>query len=340
MDFDLLLRHHSHFILGLYNQILSRGYADQNTVFSPVSISLCLAMVAAGAEGSTLQQFASCLRLPNDVSMHKFCAHIRSVVLPDVSHKNGPFVSFASGVWVEQTLALKTTFQQIVERHYGAVSRAADFLNEAENVRVKINAWVEEETKGKIENLLPPSSLSGSTRLVLANALYFKGAWAEMFDASRTMEQEFYLLNGDSVKVPMMTSKEEQEIGIHDSFKILRLSYSQGEDTRSFSMYVILPNERNGLVQLQRMVDVNTMEKHLVHRHKVSIGKFMLPKFKISWELDVQDALREFGLLLPFSAEANFSGIAESSETSRLSISNVFHKAFVEVNEEGTEAAA
>eukprot|EP00249_Psilotum_nudum_P024556 c29218_g1_i1 orf=277-1242(-) len=211
---------------------------------------------------------------------------------------------------------------------------------QAEHARMDINAWVKDETKGKIENLLPPNSVDTFTRLLLANALYFKGAWAKKFEVSDTVDQKFYLLNGDSIEVPMMTSKKKQEIFEQDSFKVLRLPYRQGKDETIFSMYIILPNEKDGLSELQKLLDVNAIEELLKRRSEVVVREFKLPKFKISFGFELQDALKSMGLVLPFSKEADLSGIIELSELYPLSISKVFHKAFVEVNEEGTEAAA
>mgnify|MGYP000261696712 CR=1 FL=1 len=214
-------------------------------------------------------------------------------------------------------------------------------LVQAEKSRGEINAWVKQETKGKIDEILPVGALNENTKLVLANALYFKGTWQKKFETSQTKDGDFHLLNGETISIPMMTTKKKQEISSHDSFKVLRLPYSNGQDARSFSMYIILPNEKAGLFALEKGLTVDILEKTLVKGVEIDVGSFKLPKFKVSAGYEVPDTLKEMGMKLPFSDEADFSGMVDSSNGGQaLSISNVFHKTFIEVNEEGTEAAA
>lgn len=343
MDMKVLIHEHSEYLLRFFQQVaLPDGVNDVdrvgNAAMSPISISVTLAMAAAGAKGPTLDQMVSCLRLPS--SLHDFASQVRALVLSDASPKGGPLLSLANGAWVEQTLPLNPAFKETVQNRYGAAARAADFLNQAENTRVEINAWVKDETKGKIKEIIPVGALDQHSKLVLANALYFKGAWQKKFDVSDTAQGNFYLLNGETVSIPMMTTKKKLEIYTHDSFKVLRLPYNKGEDGRSFSMYIVLPNERTGLVDLERNFSTDILEKTLVKRNEVEVGSFKLPRFKVSAGYDVPKALSKLGLVLPFSNQADFSDMADLPGGQSLSISNVFHKAFVEVNEEGTEAAA
>eukprot|EP01018_Ginkgo_biloba_P024079 Gb_00301 [translate_table: standard] len=204
----------------------------------------------------------------------------------------------------------------------------------ANAVREEVNKWAAHETKGKIQEVLPDGSVDANTRLLLANAVYFKGKWKQPFKSPDTTESCFYLLNGGSVQVPMMTTSEKQFITRVDDYKILRLPYSQRGDGRSFSMYIILPNERNGLSNLEKKMDLNFLQTQV---REVKVGLFKLPRFKISFGFELPESLKEMGLVLPFSNNAaDFSGISDLP----LYISNAFHKAFIEVNEEGTEAAA
>ncbi|XP_057872223.2 serpin-ZXA-like [Cryptomeria japonica] len=204
---------------------------------------------------------------------------------------------------------------------------------------MEVNKWAANETKGKIEEFLPPNSVGGDTRLILANALYLKGAWQKNFDLSATKEGTFNLLKGESVQVPMMTTTKSRSIQVVDDCKILRLPYFQGQDNRSFSMYIILPNDINGLPELERKLDLNFLEHHLSPRSEVKVRSFQLPRFKVSSNVNATEILKNMGLVLPFSDDANFNDMVDCV-SGRLCISDVFHNSFVEVNEEGTEAAA
>lgn len=204
----------------------------------------------------------------------------------------------------------------------------------------EINSWAEKETRGLIREILPAGSLDNSARLVFANALYFKGAWNEKFDASATKEYDFHLGSGSSVKAPFMTSKEKQFIGACDEFKVLGLPYKQGEDKRRFTMYFLLPDTNDGLPALVERVASQSgfWDRHLPQT-RVEVGDFRIPKFKISYGVEISNVLKELGVTLPFSG-GELTEIADSVTGQNLYVSNIFHKAFIEVNEEGTEAAA
>ncbi|KAI5072439.1 hypothetical protein GOP47_0012545 [Adiantum capillus-veneris] len=339
MDFKLLIRQHSDFILPLFQQVALRE-AQENVALSPISITVTLAMVAAGATGATLDQIVSCLHLSTPAFLHDFAAQVRSVVLADASPHGGPLLSFANGVWVERTLPLQPSFVDTVKSKYAAVAQPADFLNQAEKARIEINTWTKNETKGIIEEILPTGALDANSKCVLANALYFKGAWQNQFDTSLTAEEEFYLPNGKTLRVAMMTTNQKQEITTHDSFKVLRLPYNKSGDGRFFSMYIVLPHERNGLLDVEKLVNVDFLEQKLVKSTEVKVRSFKLPRFKVSGGYEMPEVLGKLGLTLPFSNQANFSNMVNSPIGKSLSVDKVYHKAAVEVNEEGTVAAA
>lgn len=211
----------------------------------------------------------------------------------------------------------------------------------AVQVAGEVNMWAEKETNGLIEELLPPGSVDASTRLIFANALYFKGAWNEAFDASKTKDHDFHLINGSSVKVPFMTSKKKQTVSAYDGFKVLGLPYKQGNDKRRFSMYFFLPDAKDGLPALVEKVSSESgfLERHLPHQ-RVEVGEFRIPRFKISFGLEASEVLKRLGLVLPFSGEGGLTEMLDSPQGRNLYVSNIFHKSFIEVNEEGTEAAA
>ncbi|XP_057427271.1 serpin-ZX-like [Lotus japonicus] len=323
------------------NLFLKEEFQNKNVVFSPLSLYVALSMVAAGSEGPTLNEFLTFLRAKSTDHLNSFTSKVASVVLRDGAHDGGPRLCFSNGVWVEQSLPLIPSYKQLVATDYKATFASVDFKNKAHAVVNEVNLWAEEKTMGLIKNILDPTDFDNLTRLILANAMYFKGAWEEPFAASKTRDHDFQLLNGTSIKAPFMTSKKDQFIGVFDDFKVLRLSYDQGNDDRHFSMYIFLPNANDGLSALVEQV---TSESEFLERHlpcqEVKVGDFRIPKFEISFGLDISNVVKEMGLVLPFSEDyADFTKIATPLDEPPLCVSNIVQKSFIEVNEEGTEAA-
>ncbi|VFQ65691.1 unnamed protein product [Cuscuta campestris] len=207
----------------------------------------------------------------------------------------------------------------------------------AKEVVKHVNLQVEKKTRGLIKDILSVDGVSSDTRLILANILYFKGRWAEKFDASKTKTSDFHLVNGSSVRVPFMSSRNEQCVGVFKGFKVLRLPYKRGDDKRCFSMYIFLPDAKDGFPSLMHEVtcDPGLLERCLP-MHSVPVGEFRIPKFKLSFGIEVSEVLKELGVVSPF---LGVEGITEMVEHEALYVSKIFHKSFIEVNEDGTEAA-
>lgn len=205
----------------------------------------------------------------------------------------------------------------------------------------EVNSWAEEKTGGLIKDILPPGSVDHTTRLILTNAIYFKGSWTEKFDPSVTRDAEFHLLTGGAVKVPFMTSTKKQFAAVFDGFKVLGLPYKQGEDKRRFSMYIFLPDAKDGLHALAENLVSGSgfLDKH-IPRTKVQVQQFLIPKFKISFEFEASKVLKGLGLESPFTGTGGLTEMVEPPSGQDLYVSSIFHKSFIEVNEEGTEAAA
>ncbi|XP_030950365.1 serpin-ZX [Quercus lobata] len=327
--------------LGISKHLLLTEGKDSNLVFSPLSIHVVLSLVAAGSKGSTLDQFLSFLKSKSVDHINSFASQYVAVVFADASPSGGPRLSFANGVWLDKSFSLKPSFKQVVDTNYKAALDQVDFQTKAAEVTSTVNSWAEKETSGLIKEVLPSGSVDSTTRLIFANALYFKGAWDEKFDASATKESDFHLLNGSSVQVPFMTSKKKQVVGAYDGFKVLGLPYKQGEDKRRFSMYFFLPDAKDGLPALVEKVGSESrfLDRHLPEQ-KAEVGDFRIPKFKISFGFEASKLLKELGLVLPFSGEADLTEMVDSLVGQNLYVSSIFHKSFIEVNEEGTEAAA
>ncbi|KAG6538974.1 hypothetical protein ZIOFF_004126 [Zingiber officinale] len=343
MDLGESIARQTSFAIRLSMHVGAAVASDCNLVSSPLSVHLVLALAAAGSKGRTLDEILSLLGLSSGklADLNSLSSQIVSLVLADGSPSGGPRVSFANGVFVDSSVTLKPSFNDIVANTFKAEVKAVDFRTKADVVADEINAWVENVTSNLIKELLPPGSVDSDTRLVLGNALYFKGSWTEKFDTSKTLNSEFYLLNGTSVEVAFMTSRKKQFLASYEGFKVLRLPYKQGEDKRSFSMYIFLPDAKDGLWSLEEKLN---SESELLTRflpmQKVEVNKFKLPKFKISFGFEASAVLKSLGLLSPFSGDADLSEMVDSPIGHSLYVSSIFHKSFIEVNEEGTEAAA
>ncbi|XP_057426385.1 serpin-ZX-like [Lotus japonicus] len=318
-----------------------QDYQRKNLIFSPISLHVALSIMASGSAGRTLDELLSFLQFDSIDHLNTFFSQLISAVFSNTvapSHH----LSFVNGMWADESLSLSKSFKQHVVRHYKATLKSVDFKTKGDQVCHEVNSWVEKETNGLITKLLPPKTLSESIALIFANALCFKGAWKRKF--TKTFDSNFHLPNGTSVKVPYMTTKnKEQFISIFDGFKILRLSYKQGRDkTRRFSMYIFLPDTKDGLPALiEKLASETGFLEGKLPRRKVRARKFMIPKFKISFAFEACPVLKELGVVSPFSRHADFTKMVEvNSPSNKLYVGSIFHKTFVEVNERGTEAGA
>ncbi len=314
------------FALDLYARL--RG-EEGNLFFSPYSISTALAMTCAGARGETAAQMQKALRfsLPEDRLHPAFAALARGL------KPRGCELNIANRLWGQAGYAFLDPFLKVTEDCYGAKLEQLKFAGGTEAARQRINAWVERKTKERIIELIKPGILDALTRLVLTNAIYFKGDWARQFKKDATRGAPFTLRDGGKVRVPMMYQKAEFAYARHGGLHVLDLPYA-GEE---LSMFVLLPDEVDGLPGLARSLSLDKLKRWLrsVHEEKVQV---YLPKFKMTSEFQLNRVLASMGMPFAFDAvRADFSGM---DGTRSLFISKVIHKAFVEVNEEGTEAAA
>ncbi|KAM0949550.1 putative Serpin family protein [Dioscorea sansibarensis] len=312
-----------------------------NFVFSPLSIRAALSLAAVGSRAATLDRMLSFLGSGSLEELNAASARLLGTVRLNGTDEPSS-ISFVNGIWADRSVDINPVFEGLVQSVYGAVAKSVDFQTKALDVAKEVNGWVEKETHGLIKHLLPDGSVDSFTRLIIANALYFKGLWEHKFEISKTREKEFHLLDSTTIKAPFMTSKEDQFITSFDGFQVLRLPYRNHEDTKSFSMYIYLPDDLFGLHRLLERVanEPGFISNHMPVR-RVEVGQFMLPKFKFSYGFEASKVLKSLGLELPFSENADFPGmILSSSSAEKLFISSVHHKATIEVEEEGTVAAA
>ena len=325
-----LVRGNDQFAFDLYAGLRRR---EGNVFVSPYSISTALAMTYAGARGPTATEMATVLRFPvtGDRLHEAFARVTRDVSRIGSGGKAELYI--ANALWPRTGLPLDAAFKKTVGSLYAAGLTPLDFLNAPEKARMTINAWVEQQTRDRIKNLIPEGAVDQSTRVVLTNAVYFKGVWKHPFPEPATRNDAFALSTGKKVgDVPFMRQGERLRYLDGGSFQALELPYTNDE----LSMIVLLPKQVGGLAELEAMLTAKAVSDWLA-RMTVQVVDVTLPRFKITAELRLKETLSRLGMPLAFSDTADFSGIAKGD---RLKLSDVFHKAYVEVNEKGTEAAA
>ncbi len=322
------------FALDLYRLLAQQS---GNLFYSPYSISLALAMTYAGARGQTEQQMAQAMHfnLPQadlHPAFNTLDQRLRPLDAKPVEGEEQPFqLNIANSLWGQQDYEFLTEFLDTLAANYGAGMYRVDY-NQHENARLQINAWVEEQTRDKIKDLIQPGVLNPLTRLVLVNAIYFKGAWLNPFDKGATQPAEFNLLDGSRVSVEMMSQWDDMSYLRGEDFAVVDLAYKGSP----ISMLIIVPDEGK-FAEIESALTPAQLESIRSGLGMASV-KLSMPKFKFESSFGLSQALKDLGMPDAFDPNrADFSGMTEKPE---LFISDVVHKAFVDVNEEGTEAAA
>jgi serpin B len=316
-----------------------------NLFFSPCSISTALGMVYAGAKGETAEQMAKVLAIKGKLegdALHTTAGELIRQL--NAGGKQGPYqLTVANRLWGQQGFKFLDSFLNVVRKNYDAGLEQLNFA-QAEAARKTVNTWVEKATNEKIKDLIPPGAINGDTRLVLTNAVYFKGTWQDVFKSGSTRAVPFFISGGAKVDVPTMHQSEHFEFGqatIGESMglKILKLPYKCDPQAggKCLSMVLLLPDDVSGLSKLEKQLTAFQIQQWLTKLHMVEVI-VALPKFKLMAQFELSDVLSELGMPQAFDVQkADFSGMDGRRD---LFLSAVFHKAFVDVNEEGTEAAA
>jgi len=317
------------FALDLYGQLKT---SPGNLFFSPYSTSTCLAMTYAGARGETEKQMSRVLHLDKDQrKVHASFSELQRQ-LSEASNQKGIELSVANCLWAQKGHPFLPAFLEVAKAEYQANVNQADFITEAEVARGEVNRWVAQKTEDKIQNILPPGSLTGLTRLVLANAIYFKGVWAKPYDKAETSSQPFHLSTTRRTDVPLMHHFDNVRYMEDTDFQAVELPYQGGE----LSMVILLPRRADACGHLENRLTPALLTRSL-NQMKQQRVEIFLPTFKVESGFDLNDSLARMGMPHAFGPKSDFSGM---DGTKFLYISGVFHKAWGEVNEEGTEAAA
>ncbi|HEY1901802.1 MAG TPA: serpin family protein [Terracidiphilus sp.] len=316
------------FAFDLYAQLRKQ---NGNLFFSPESISTAFAMAYAGARGATASEMAATFHftLPPDRLHPAMGALLTSL---NAAHP-GYQLHVADALWAEKDFTFLDNFLKLTASDYAAGFNRVDFKTAPEAVRQTINQWVEQKTEDKIKDLLPPGSINPATRLVLTNAIYFKGDWQTQFAKASTEDEDFHLSAKQTVKAPLMHLDTKFSYFNGGTFQALEIPYKSGE----LSMIVFLPNDVAGLPALEQSFTAANAEQWLGQLGGTKII-LTLPKFKMTQQFELQDALGAMGMAQAFEkGEADFSGMTGKRD---FWISAAIHKAYIDVNEEGTEAAA
>ncbi|XP_043499826.1 serine protease inhibitor 3/4-like isoform X4 [Polistes fuscatus] len=299
-----------------------------NLVTSPLSASVVLSMAAYGARGETQDEMKSVLHLPSESQATPgYSSLIKTLnAVTDVE------LRLANKVFINKEFSVKPTFQELTQNAFLSSSQSLDFSQSALAANT-INQWVEEQTKNRIKDLVKPDSLNDATAMVLVNAVYFKGNWKNKFDPKLTQDRPFHVSKTEVKNVPTMYRSGMYNYGVLPECKasFIEMPYKGGE----YSMIIILPDEVDGLPTIEKKLAVHGLEEVLKRGHRTEVEVY-LPKFKIESTIKLNEHLQNMGIRKAFSvSEANFNGISDHG----LYISEVVQKAFIEVNEEGSEAA-
>jgi len=316
------------FGLELYGQLRSR---EGNLFLSPYSITSALSMLYAGAGGDTEKEIAKVLHfsLPPQ-RLHPAFAELRGQLCSDTEKENYS-LTVVNQLWGRAGAKFLKSYLDLTRRDYGAKLQELDFKGSPESARKTINDWVEKESRGKIENLLAPGAVSSDTHLVLTNVIYFLGNWATPFDPDETQQADFHLSATRKVRVSMMHQEGQFGLRTNNNVQALTIHY------RGFrlSMAILLPEKIDGLKALEESLTAERLAGwRSTETRQLDV---YLPKFRVESQFDLADALKSLGMGLAFSDQADFSGMNGRRD---LAVTAAVHKAMVQVDETGTEAAA
>ncbi|WP_135609696.1 serpin family protein [Methanococcoides sp. AM1] len=325
-EYDLAAANNA-FAFDLYSE-LQEG-KDGNMLISPYSIFTAMAICYEGAEGTTQQQMAEVLYYPLDRSVMRLSA---KEYIDTVNRNSDDYeLKTANAIWLREDQQLVADYENNIEEYYNGNVDKLDFEGEPEESAKTINEWVEEQTNNKIKDIIDGQSFDGYTKLVVTNAIYFNGRWQEDFVEFRTNKEPFHLTEGEEIQVDMMYDQRKASYGETPEAKILELPY-KGND---LSMYVVLPNENN-IDNFESTFTVNNYDKLKRGMSDEYDVRIWLPKFKFQTKEKLSYPLVKMGLTDAFY-DFGFTGITEETD---LTISEVIHQTYIDVQEKGTEAAA
>lgn len=311
-------------------QQLAQG--DGNLIFSPFSISGALSMTLAGARGETAKAIAGVLHQNRSQAAYPEAFMALVANLGQRANGSGNELLNANGLWVDSGLRLEPDFLATLRTKYQASLSPLDFARNLEGARTAINRWTQEHTKGKIRELFAPGSLDESTRLVLSSAVYFYGKWEHPFQPNQTRLAPFKLGNGSTVETSFMKQTGRFGYAEAPTAQILEMKYAG----TGLALDVLLPKPGSSLRDLEGRLTEDHLAGWLAELSDRNV-EVLIPKFRVESQFSLREMLSRMGMGRAFTGSADFSGIDGRRD---LALSNVLHKALVDVSEEGTEAAA
>jgi serpin B len=316
------------FAADLYKQIKTEPV---NQFYSPLSISSALAMTYAGAYGETLKQMSKTLYFSeNQEELHSNFSHLIKMLTE--TKTEGIQLNIANSLWLQENMQVLDQYLSITNKYYQAGVNKVNFITSPENSRKTINNWVEKNTNNKIIDLLPDGSIHSQTRMVLVNAIYFNGAWEKVFDKNKNTTEPFFVFKTCETKAIFMNNYINSGFYEDNLLSMVEIPYKN----KNQSMIIILPKAKYGLKDVEKLFEQNLLPGYFDKMEDKRIN-LSIPKFKSESTYELQEELGKMGMPIAFSNSADFSGITGDKS---LAIDKVIHKAFIDVNEEGTEAAA
>lgn len=317
----------------IYNLLNDSG---GNVVFSPYSVSTALQMVYAGAAELTQSQMTRVLHFTLSIAtLQSSAAAITDQLTPSTKRSSeNPLLLISNSLWVQSGHPILPDFEKTITSNYKGKVKAVDFRNKLDQSRQEINSWVKTQTNGKITDLVSPTSITNATRMLLVTALYMNGKWLHTFDPNLTRAMPFFPYPSSTVTVPMMSLTASLPYVKKRNFAAIQLDYATKAASPKLSMIIVLPHDTYGLKEVESSMSAVKM-KDLLQELKETSVTVSLPKFKVTSMTDVKSVLEKMGLSDPFSGHADFSGI---DGTQDLRISAVIQKAYLSIDERGTEA--
>jgi serine protease inhibitor len=321
-----LIKSENTFAFDIFKKILENSAESENVIISPLSISCALSMTLNGANGATRDVMLEALRV-NGLTPEIINNSYRDLSQALLTVDKRVLISIANSVWSEKNFAVKIPFKNILTDYYNAESKSFDITDPV--AYQEINSWIEDKTNGLIKNML--SGLEDNTVMLLVNAIYFKGKWKSQFDKANTAGGTFYKTDGTTIEVPMMKQVANYKTYYGEGFVLAEFPYGQG----NFVMDVVLPDVQNGINSLTPLLNDESFNLYLNKMAELKTD-LSFPRFKYGFKQQLNDILTDMGMGIAFTDNADFSNISDIG----LLINRVLHQAFIETNEEGTEAAA
>lgn len=328
-----ILKNNTDFAFDLYKNLDEKD-KEKNVFLSPYSISTAMAMTYSGANGETAKELASGMHFNSDVkkSDEEFKWLINAI---NSLNNSDVKINVANRLFGDKRFKFNLTYLEGINNNYNAPLEKVDFVKDLEGSRKKINTWVEDKTNNKIKELIKKNVMDDSTKLVLVNAIYFYGDWAKQFDSTRTRKGDFYLNNDTKIQNKLMWQKDYFQYMENSDFQAIRMPYKGN----TLYMEVYLPNKKDGIKDFEKLLNSENYAKWNKDFKSEEVA-VTFPKYRMTCDFSLGKIFEEkMGMATAFSDDADFYKMVEKKEKG-LKISKVIHKAFIDVSEKGTEAAA